>query len=65
MQPDDETSKRWWREALEACGLELTPERLAGIEGDIDAVLRNIARIEALDPGSEDPAITLSSPSRA
>lgn len=52
-----------WLEILEASGLELTPVRLESIRADIEAVRRNIARVEALDGGSEEPAITLSAAS--
>lgn len=62
--PDDrmEMDLRWLG-ILEDLGLELTPARLESIRADIEVVRRNIARIEALDAGSEGPAITFSTAS--
>lgn len=62
MQSNDEATQAdtRWLQALEATGLELGPARLRGIRADLEAVRRNIARIEALDAGVEDPAIGFS-----
>lgn len=58
--PSKEESR--WLETLQAAGLELTPQRLESLRADIEAVRRNVARLEALELGSEDPAITFPLP---
>lgn len=65
MQSDQHPSKEEsrWLEMLQAAGLELTSQRLESLRADIEAVRRNAARLEALELGSEDPAITFPLPS--
>ncbi|MDT3677658.1 MAG: hypothetical protein ROZ64_02325 [Burkholderiaceae bacterium] len=64
MPPTHDPSKEASRqlEMLESVGLELTPQRLESIRGDLEAVRRNVERLESLDFGFEDPAITFADP---
>lgn len=52
------------RKLLDGLGIGLTAGQCLSLRPDVEAVRRNIERIDAVDIGPAEPAITLLSPAR-